>query len=195
MAYLADPIANPIDIDAGITYNYVIPQQDYKEITVDDLTDFEFVVTLGSPASLTVNFTGTATALPQYFTATVRLFTIEALEQTQDLNFRVLPTSASQRVPNITTNRSLHASEGQQVNIKLQSDITATLSASGLTGGLSVANDRIVGTAPTSSGFNVFTLSAINGDYVYHRYFVLLVGTGGDPVSQSFFSFSAEVFP
>jgi hypothetical protein len=196
VSYLADPVANPIDIDAGITYTYVIPQQGATEISVDDLDDFDLLATLGSPALLTVNFTGTATALPQYFTATIRLFTVEGTESTQDLTFRVLPDDATQRVPNITTKNVLGVGEGQRVDLKLTSDIDATLSASGLTAGLAVgSSDHLVGTAPSTSGFNVFTLSATNGDYVYYRYFVLIVGTGTTPVSQNFFAFPPGLIP
>ena len=196
MSYLADPIATPIDIDAGVVYNYVIPQQGFDEMSVDPLTDFEFLLTFDSPAMLAFSFTGTADpAVPTYSTATIR-FLEDGLETTQNLAFRILPDSATQRVPNIGVARSLHVGLGQKVNFKLSSDIDdATLSASGLTVGLSVANDRIVGTAPTENGFNVFTLSAINGDYAYYRYFVLLAGTGTETEAQPFFSFPPDVFP
>lgn len=194
MSYLAAAVANPITIDAGITYTYVMPQQGATEITVDDLADFDLTVTTESPASLSVNFTGVATALPQYFTATIRFLMTEG-ELTQDLLFKVLPDDATQRVPNITTINKLHVNENQKVNVKLKSDIAATLSASGLTGGLAVGSNHITGLAPDSSGYNVFTLSAINGDYVYYRYFVLVAGTGNTPISQDPFAFPAEIFP
>jgi hypothetical protein len=189
VSYLADPVATPIDIDAGITYTYVIPQQGFSEITVDALDDFDLNVTAESPATLTVNFTGTATALPQYYTVTVNLLTPAGLLSTQDLSFRVLPDDATQRVPNITTRASKRVGISAPVSVKITSDIDATVSATGLTAGLSVGNNRIVGNAPTTSGFNVFTLSATNGDYVYLRYFVLIVGTGTTAPDQPFFTF------
>lgn len=194
MSYLAAAVANPINIDADVTYNYVIPQQGASEITVDDLADFTLAITFGSPALLTVKFTGTPGAVAAYYTATIRLLTIDGA-LTQNLVFRVLPTFATQRVPNLTNARSAHVALGQRLSIKLHSDIDATITASGLPAGLSVANEHIIGDAPTSSGFNVITLIATAAGYVYKRYFVLIVGTGDSPEAQSFFAYPPGVVP
>jgi hypothetical protein len=181
VSYLAPAIANPINIDAGVSYKYCIAQQGATSITVDPLTDFTFTVAFGSPAMLTVKFTGTPGAVPTYHTATVHLATPDGA-LTQTLTFRVLEFSATQRVPNIINGRSLAVAPSDSINIQIASDIAGTtFSTVNLPAGLTSAAGHITGTAPDSSGFNVITFIATNGSYVYKRYFVLVVGTGGTP--------------
>jgi hypothetical protein len=177
VSYLAPAIANPINIDAGVSYKYCIAQQGATSITVEPLTDFTFNVGFGSPAMLTVTFTGTPGAIPTYHTATVHLATPDGA-LTQTLTFRVLEFSATQRVPNIINGRSAAVAPGAPVNIQIASDITATYSTENLPAGLTNAAGHITGTVASSS-FNVITFIATNGTYVYKRYFVLVVGTGG----------------
>jgi hypothetical protein len=181
VSYLAPAVANPIDIDAGVNYKYCIAQQGATAITVDPATDFALSVNFGSPAMMFVKFTGTPGAIPTYHTITVHLEVPEGT-LTQTLTFRVLPTSLTQRIPNIITVRSAAVAPSAPVDVAIATDIAATVSATSLPAGLTVnGNGHIVGTAPSSSGFNVITLVATNGAYVYKRYFVLVVGTGGVP--------------
>jgi hypothetical protein len=179
VSYLAPAVANPINLDAGVSYKYCIAQQGATAISVDPLTDFTFTVAFGSPAMLTVKFTGTPGAIPTYHTATVRLAMPEG-DVTQTLTFRVLETSLTQRVPNIINGRSLAVAPGAPVNVQIASDIAGTTySTENLPAGLTSAAGHITGNAPDESGFDVITFVATNGTYVYKRYFVLVVGTGG----------------
>lgn len=189
MSFLSAAVANPINIDPAIEYRYVIPQQGYDSITVDDDDDFTFRLTYGSPAMLTLNFSGTAPTTPAYHNVTLRL-NVGTGEVAQTLHFRVLPTGA-RRVPSITNRSGILAAPGGPVLLQIATDIEAdSFSATGLTGGLTVTSTgRMVGEAPTTSGFNVFTLIAHKGDQTYKRYFVLTVGTGGAPNTQPFFRF------
>jgi hypothetical protein len=189
MSFLSAPVANPINIDPAILYRYVIPQQGYDSITVDDDADFDFKLTFGSPSTLALTYTGTPPTSPSYRTVTIRL-NIATSAVVQTLNLRVLPAGPRQ-IPNITNVSSLRVAPGALVLLQIATDISAdSFTATGLPGGLGVAsNGRIFGAAPTTSGFNVITFVARKGAYTFKRYFVLTVGTGGAPTTQPFFRF------
>ena len=183
MSFLANPPETPIAIDGGIAYSYVIAQQGAIEIAVADDSDFTFALTPGEPAMLQMTFTGTILASIQYKTVTISLTGSSGIVQTHSPQFKILGTSASQRVPNITTIRSRSVAPNQSVAIKLTTDISVTgYAASNLPSGLSMntATGLITGSAPSIPGFNVITLKATNGIYHYYRYFVLDVGGIGD---------------
>lgn len=184
------PPATPINIDADVLYNYVIAQQGASSITVDAATDFDLKVTFGSPGVLTMKFTGTPGAVPTYHTITLRLETDEG-SVTQVLTVRVLPTSATQRVPNITTVKGVAVAPSATINMRVVTDVDAdSFSAVNLPNTLTLTNaGRIRGTAPDSSGFYVVTFIATLGSYTYKRYFVFIVGRGNSDSEDAPLSF------
>jgi hypothetical protein len=178
---LADPPETPIDIDGAIEYDYVIAQRGAIAIEVDDDADFEFALTPGEPAILKLTFTGTILATDQYKTVTIRLTLSNGQEQEHTPQFRILGTSASQRIPNITAITSRRVSPNQSIAVKTTTDIPVTsYNVANLPGGLSIntSSGLITGAAPSTADFYLITLQAFNGDYHYYRYFILVVGTG-----------------
>jgi hypothetical protein len=193
MSSVALPPETPIEIDGGIAYNYVIAQQGEISITVDSDTDFTFVLTAGEPAVLRLKYIGTILTTSQYKTVTIRLTLPSSLEQTHQIQLKILGTSATQRIPNITTVQSRVAAPNQSIVIAIKTDIAVTsYGASNLPGGLSVntVSGLITGTVPTTPEFRIITLRAINEAHHYYRYFVLTVGNTGSSSFPSGRSFS-----
>ncbi len=182
MSYLASPPETPIAIDGGVEYTYVIAQQGAIIAAVVTDADFTFVLSPGEPAALRLTFSGTVTATPQYKTVTVNLTDSSGIVVAHTPQFMILGTGATQRVPNITTTKGRAVAPGQSVAIQVAADITPTsYGVSGLPAGLSLntATGLITGAAPSTDGLYLITLQAINGEYHYYRYFVLLVGGDG----------------
>src|SRR6266496_4726144 len=105
MSYLAPPVADPINIDAGIQYKYCIPQQGYSSITVDANADFDVQMYFGSPAMLVFTYTTTVVGSPASASLVLRLHAGTSTT-TQTLNFTVALSADPRAIPNITTGRS-----------------------------------------------------------------------------------------
>jgi hypothetical protein len=176
MSYLAPPPLNPIVIDAGVDYNYVIAQQGYGKVTKPTNPGFAIKVYQGEPALAIIRFTNTPGANPTYHTLNFQVGT-----QLHSVAVTILPVAASQRVPNITSAASLAAPKGSPVSVALASDIAATSYSvegtlpSGLT--YDAATNLLTGSV-AADGFYPLTFAVYNGSYLYKRYFVLVVGTG-----------------
>jgi Putative Ig domain len=191
MAYLAPPPQDPIPIDAGVIYNYVIAQQGYGAISVDPLNNFSFAVTQGEPGLLLFRFDGTPGA-----TSTSHTITLHIGSQTQTLHVNVLATNAFQRVANITNPPSVSAPAGSAISVLLTTTSGAGLGttdvgpAGPLPTGLSFdsINNRITG-AIADPGFYPVILEAKKSAFpqVYRRYLVFTVSAAStsptNPVS------------
>jgi hypothetical protein len=182
MSYLAPPIGNPIYIDPGVKYFYVIAQQGATSITVDPNPHFNVHLDFGEPALLTFTYTG-----PTYPSNILNeRLTIRINSPTgsiaQTLFFDIFPTG-SRVIPNIQNKAGFPVAPGAPLNIIVGTDIPASIAAENLPGSLAISSvsgiTRITGTAPTGSGFYVITLIARGTSLPYKRYFVLTVGTGG----------------
>jgi hypothetical protein len=191
MAYLAPPPQDPMPIDAGVIYNYVIAQQGYGAISVDALNNFSFAVTQGEPGLLLFRFDGTPGASPTYHTITIHIG-----PQTQTLHVTVLATNPFQRVANITNPPSVNAPAGSSISVLLTTTNGAGLGttdvgpAGPLPTGLSFdsINNRITG-AIADPGFYPVILEAKKSAFpqVYRRYLVFTVSAAStsptNPVS------------
>jgi hypothetical protein len=183
MAYLAPPTLNPIDIDAGAEYWYVVAQEGGTAVSVDPNANFTLSVQGVSPAMLKFTYTGATFAVPTFQTLTIRV-TIPTGELLQTINLRVMATSITRQVPNITNAAGAAVAPGQPIDIAIGSDIPVdSYSVASAPAGLTynASTNRLTGTAPAASGFYVITFVAHLAD-AYERYFVLIVGTGGVPV-------------
>jgi hypothetical protein len=154
MSSVASPPETPIEIDGGIAYNYVIAQQGATSMSVDTDADFDFTTSFASPAGLRLTFTGTVTGVAQYKTVTLR-FRVPEGETLHTPSFRILPTSATQRVPDILTKKSLHVRQAQPVDFNIETISPPEFCATGLPDVcVNSTNGRI---QHRSSGFHTVT--------------------------------------
>lgn len=182
MSYLADPPETPIQIDGGVEYTYVIAQQGALSVTAPTIADWTLSVSMGDPAILRIKYTGSTSTVPIYQIIDLTVnWQDGSPSSTHSPQFMVLETSASQRVPNITSAVKLYSGLGGPVDFTIQTDISAdSFNAVSLPGTLAIntTTGRITGTAPSSDSFNAIILQANKGTYHYKRYIVLVVGTG-----------------
>jgi hypothetical protein len=174
MAYLAPPPQDPISIDAAVIYHYVIAQQGYGAISVAPVNNFSLAVSQGEPGLLLFRFDGTPGASPTYHQIVIRVGS-----QTQTLNITVLPTSATQRIPDITNPAGVSSPAGSAISVVLGTTSGADVAPAGpLPTGLAFdsINNRITGTIADPGFYPVILEAQKTGvGKVYRRYLVFTV--------------------
>lgn len=173
---ISPPPINPIRIDPAADYYYIIAQQGASSMSVAPITGFTFTPQFGSPALLTVKWSGAAPGSATAHDVVITFTLPDGSTQTHTVTFIVKP-AGPRSVPNIISVFKLPVMPGQPVNLGIFTDIAVdSKSAENLPVGISLRAGSITGNAPTATGFYVIKFKAIKGAEKYVRYFVLIVG-------------------
>jgi hypothetical protein len=175
---IAIPTSDPIKIDAGAFYYYVIPHEGATSATIDTDADFFLGLTFGSPAILQLKYKSAVPTTPVFKSLVVH-FTNDEGTTSQTLNFKVGDNS-TRRIPNIISVPSSKVAPSGDVNFPIYTDLSNTkVYALGLPPDLSVSGSNISGQAPSIAGTYVIQLGAHlageSNDYI--RYWVLNVAS------------------